>query len=224
MISSPISTGKQDATSNLVKSWRPTIQAHSAGHAPRSLSACAIVATMAEKKFHCLPPLHFILKGGDVKRQVLAVTVMTAAMLITALTTAALSTDPFEGTWKLNAAESKFAPNQELKSQIIVNEAQGDGIKQVSDTVDVHGIAGHVEFTAKYDGKDYPIQGSSVADTISSTRIASNAYMLVLKRRGEETASMRAFFFNRGQTINVTQRMKNVQGADAISIMVLDKQ
>jgi hypothetical protein len=158
------------------------------------------------------------------KRQALAVIVMVIALLITALTTAARSTDPFQGTWKLNAAESKFAPNQRIKSQIITNEVRRDVIKQVSDTVNANGTAMHVEFTGKHDGKDYAIRGLPIADVISSTRIAGDAYVFVFKKGGEETASMRIFFFNLSKTMNITQRIKNVNGKDAINIMVLDKQ
>ena len=64
----------------------------------------------------------------------------------------AQSADPLVGKWKLNVAKSKGA-----KSGSTTIEAAGKGVKFSVDYVSADGTAGPWEFTAKFDGKDYPV-------------------------------------------------------------------
>ena len=68
--------------------------------------------------------------------------------------------DPQAGTWNLNVAKSKYSPGPATKSGTASLEAWGDdGVKVTADGVNADGQTTHVEFQAKYDGKDYPITG-----------------------------------------------------------------
>ena len=65
--------------------------------------------------------------------------------------------DPMLGTWKLNVAKSKTP----YKSGTSVVEAVGDAIKVTADLAGGDGTAYHWTWTAKYDGKDVPITGTT---------------------------------------------------------------
>ena len=84
------------------------------------------------------------------------------------------------GTWKLNVANSKSSPGTALKSGTVKNEAVGAGIKSTVDAVDAAGTVGHYEFTANYDGKDYPVTGNSPLGDMG----CSHAYQRNLNNAG----------------------------------------
>ena len=50
-------------------------------------------------------------------------------------------------------------------------EAAGEGEKATTEGVNAAGTATKTEYTAQYDGKDYPITGSQTADTVALKRI-----------------------------------------------------
>ena len=104
--------------------------------------------------------------------------VVIAAMIlfVLAVATAAMSADdPFVGTWKLNAAKSK-APGGRLPlpSSTNVFEIKGKTVHLIADETDATGKPVHVEYTATYDGKEYPVKQSPPSPgsyTISVKRI-----------------------------------------------------
>ena len=97
--------------------------------------------------------------------------------------------DPFVGTWKLNVAKSKFdPPSSALKSDLVKIAAQVNGLKYTFDRVDLEGKAIHIEYAAKFDGKDYPvtITGDKSVSTTSLRRIDANTIESVNKINGKE--------------------------------------
>src|SRR5712692_8466037 len=93
--------------------------------------------------------------------------------------------DPTIGTWKLNAGKSKYAPGPPPKSATITYEETADGIKRTGESVDAEGKATSFSYTAKYDGKDYPVSGSDLYDTISLKRINDHTTEANLKKSGK---------------------------------------
>src|SRR5437016_5635420 len=76
--------------------------------------------------------------------------------------------DPAIGTWKLNSAKSKLTT---VRNQTMKLESAPDGHKVAVDVEDVTGMKNHIESTIKYDGKDYPVQGSPLWDTLSAKHV-----------------------------------------------------
>ncbi len=132
--------------------------------------------------------------------------------------------DPHVGTWKMNAAKSKFGNQQPYKSDTVSFEAIDNGIKVVADAVDAEGKAFHEEVTAKYDGKDYPYPGNAHADTMSFRRIDANTFDQVMKKNGKVTATAREVFSRDGKTLTRTIKGKDEKGKDFISNIVYEKQ
>src|SRR5215212_785058 len=93
--------------------------------------------------------------------------------------------DPATGTWKLNAAKSKYNPGPPPQSATITHEETADGIKRTGESVDAEGKKTSLEYTAKYDGKEYPVSGSDDFDTVSFRKINGHTVEATLKKSGK---------------------------------------
>lgn len=81
--------------------------------------------------------------------------------------------DAVIGTWKLNVAKSKYDPGPAPKGSTLTLEVAGDGIKVAAKGQDAEGKPTGTQYTAKYDGKDYPVAltGSQDYDSLVLKRI-----------------------------------------------------
>jgi hypothetical protein len=135
--------------------------------------------------------------------------------------------DPFVGTWKLNVAKSKFdPPSSALKSDLVKIAAQVNGLKYTFDRVDLEGKAIHIEYAAKFDGKDYPvtITGDKSVSTTSLRRIDANTIESVNKINGKETERNRVVIVKDGKSSTVTTKVKNEKGQEFTTITIYEKQ
>jgi hypothetical protein len=146
-----------------------------------------------------------------------------AAIVATAGVTGAA--DHFLGTWKLNLAKSKYNPPELApKSQTITREAVEGGMKIITDDVDAQGKATHNEYSARFDGKDYPWTGQANADTISLLRIDDEYYEATWKLKGEVTLTSNTVVSKDGRTLTTTQSGKDAQGRAVLNMSVFDRQ
>lgn len=135
--------------------------------------------------------------------------------------------DPFVGTWKLNVAKSRFdPPSSALKSDLVKIAAQINGLKYTFDRVDLEGKAIHIEYAAKFDGKDYPvtITGDRSVNTTSLRRIDANTIESVNKINGKETERNRVVIAKDGKSSTVTTKVKNEKGQEFTTITIYEKQ
>ena len=72
--------------------------------------------------------------------------------------------DPLMGTWKLNEAKSKITPGTAKFTTVSFKNMLGQ-VKTTQDGIDADGKPIHVEWSGKFDGKDYPITGDPSGDT-----------------------------------------------------------
>jgi hypothetical protein len=75
------------------------------------------------------------------------------------------------GTWNLNLAKSKYSPGPPPRSQQRIYEAHADGVKVTLHIVDQRGRPTTIEYTAKYDGVEYPVSGSTDYNMITLRKI-----------------------------------------------------
>jgi hypothetical protein len=164
-------------------------------------------------------------KGNKMNKRSVVIAVMIIFMLAAA--TAAMAADPWTGTWKLNPAKSK-APGDRIPHPSSTNiiEAQGETIHLVSDQTDAAGKLEHVEYTAKLDGKEYPVK------TIPP---GPQPYTIVLKKinsRTREFVEVIGTFTIKGQdilsedgkTFSRIVNSKDAQGHDTSIIQFFEKQ
>jgi hypothetical protein len=77
----------------------------------------------------------------------------------------AADSNPEMGTWKLNEAESKFAPGATKFVTAVYAPADNGMFKVTLDGVDKDGKPVHDEWIGKFDGKDYPVKGDTFSDS-----------------------------------------------------------
>jgi hypothetical protein len=153
-----------------------------------------------------------------------SILVVMTAILLLALATAAMAADPFVGTWKLNVAKSKSSSQRTWpQSSTVKIEEQDHGLKIAEDRVLADGKTPHMEFSEKFDGKDYP-DPSSPGLASAYTRVDANTVLVVFKRDGKEVGRSRDVVSKDGRTITRTQTGKNSNGQEVNVTMVFDKQ
>lgn len=145
---------------------------------------------------------------------------LTAAVSWTSL---AAQTDPVVGTWTLNVAKSTFKPGPPLKSGTVTFSASMKGVQVVADLVDGQGAATHTEYTASYDGKDYPITGLPTVDVVSLKRIDANTSERTDKKAGKLVQTYHRQVAADGKTMTVTQKGTDDKGQAFTNVMLFEK-
>ena len=134
---------------------------------------------------------------------------------------AAFAAENWVGSWKLNAAKSKFSSEAVTRAQTLKFEATPAGIKLTSEGTDPQGKAMHGEYTSNFDGKDVAWTGNPSADTACPKRIDDNSYENVWKLSGKQTMKSMVVVSKDNKTLTVTQ---TPSGEAANSVAVYDRQ
>ena len=157
------------------------------------------------------------------KKIVANLSMLLIGLALTAAVT--FAADSTVGTWKLNAAKSKFTGSFVVKSQTDVREATpGGGVKvtregQLGDGTPVKG-----SFTYNYDGKEYPATGLAF-DVLSVKRIDPNTTTLEVKKTGGKYhVTGRTVISAGGKTMTQTAKGTDADGKPISSTSVFDKQ
>ena len=148
----------------------------------------------------------------------------TLLLVALALNVSAAAADQQSGTWKLNPAKSTYIPGPAPKSITVKIDSDADNIKLTSDGIDAAGNPTHVEYTAKYDGKDYPITGVPNADTVAVKRIDVSTVQSTIKKADQVVMTVTSVLSKDGKTRTSTFNGKDAQGADVNNVVVYDKQ
>ncbi len=150
-----------------------------------------------------------------------AITLLLATLALFVATTSA---DQSSGTWKLNADKSKYSPGPPPKSLTVIVESDQNSYKLEATGTGGEGKPTHVQYSAKFDGKDYPVTGIANADTISVKRIDANTVEVVQKKNGKVVMTVTSKVSDDGKTRTSTWRGKNAEGKEVHNVVVLDKQ
>ncbi len=150
-----------------------------------------------------------------------AITLLFAAIVLSVV---ARATDQQSGTWKMNPAKSKYNPGPAPKSNTVKIDSEADNIKLSSDGIDAAGNPTHVEYTAKYDGKDYPITGLPNADTIAIERLDASTIRSTIKKGDQVVMTVTSVISKDGTTRTSTFKGKNAEGQDVNNVVVYNKQ
>ena len=150
----------------------------------------------------------------------LAVTITVAYPLVA---TAADTNDALVGTWQLNRDKSSFDPGPGPKGQMRIYAHSGDTEKLTARGVGSDGKPTLVQYTARYDGKDYPITGSAGGDYISLRRIDALTTESTEKRDGKTTIVATRTVSPDGKTLTVVHKGTGPTGQVLNHRMVFDK-
>jgi hypothetical protein len=132
--------------------------------------------------------------------------------------------DPFNGTWKLNAAKSKYTPGPGPQDETVT--VTGDNgtytVKFQGKTAEGETIEG--DYTAKDDGTPAPLTGSPVADMISVRKINDRTVERRLMKAGKTVGQDRDTVSPDGKTLTVTGSVLNPKGVKGNYTVVFEKQ
>ena len=126
------------------------------------------------------------------------------------------------GTWQLNLAKSKFTtapPKGGTRTYVAVP----NGLKFVGKEVDAAGQPVLGQWTAYYDGKDYPTPGNPHTDTISIKRIDSFTGESVQKKAGKVVARNRRVVSSDGEVMTLTATRTDAQGRPFTNVLVFER-
>ena len=106
------------------------------------------------------------------------------------------------GTWQLNVAKSTSVGTLPYRRGTRTIAAADDGrVTIVDDLVRIRGGILHLEWTGKFDGVDYPVQGVEVVLTSAYRRVDDRTWELKQKIDGEPVATVRFTISPDGKTL-----------------------
>jgi hypothetical protein len=140
-----------------------------------------------------------------------------------AFTVPVYAADSLAATWTLNLAKSTYNPGPAPKSGTSTFEAVAGGIKLTNSGVDADGKATHLAYTAKFDGKDYPVTGSPTQDSVVYKKIDDYTYENIAKKGRKVTTTARMSVARDGKTRTNTVTGADTQGRTVNSTMVYDR-
>ena len=100
----------------------------------------------------------------------------------------------------------------------------GQGEKVATEGVDAEGKPTATQYTANFDGKDYPITGSQNADTVSLKRIDARTTERTGKKGDKVVQTMTRVVSQDGKTMTNTVKGTNAQGQTVNNVAVWEKQ
>ena len=159
------------------------------------------------------------------RRKAILILVGMAVTLALAGTSLAQAQELLLGTWKMNAAKSKYSPGPVPKSNIAKWESFDGGVKLTVDVVPVSGESQHWESSGKFDGKENRVTGNNPdADSAAFSKTDARTYGIVFKKGGKTTLSSHTVVAPDGKTRITTQTGNNAQGQTIKNTMFYEKQ
>ena len=137
---------------------------------------------------------------------------------------AADADDPILGTWKLNLSKSKYIPGPAPRSQTRTYRQKQGEIFVTIQTVDAHGQRQPaIEFQERYDGKESPVKGSALGDTLALKRINNYLAEATVLHSGMVVAVTRRIITDNGKTLMlIYQETSSEHPVD--NVIVYDRQ
>lgn len=157
-------------------------------------------------------------------RKNLLIVSLAACCALVLSSSLAMAAENWLGTWKLDAAKSKFSPGPAPKSLTLKWEATPAGIKFSSDGVGGDGKPTHTAYVSKFDGKDVPYEGNPDGDMSSAKKIDDNSYDNTWKKGGKATISAKVVVSADGKSMTITQTGTNAKGETVNNSVVYTKQ
>jgi hypothetical protein len=124
----------------------------------------------------------------------------------------------------MNPAKSKYSPGPAAKNLTLKVESDDKKVKVDSEGIDGEGNPTHVQYDAKFDGKDHPVTGVPNGDTVSVKRIDANTIPTTIKKGDQVVMTVTAKVSADGKTRTFTFKGKDAQGHTINNVVVSDKQ
>jgi hypothetical protein len=110
--------------------------------------------------------------------------------------------DPALGTWQLDMTKSTFSSNLPEGRTLTFTLASGGAIREVARTRQANGATDEIDYTAKEDGRDYPIS-NSVLDTVALKRVDARTVERTGKVHGQPVETRTRTISPDGKTLTI---------------------
>jgi len=127
------------------------------------------------------------------------------------------------GSWTLNLTKSKFTGDRAPKSLTRTYVATPGAMDMTVTGVAADGKPIFQHAIYKYDGKDYPVTGTSEFDTVSVTRIDSERTQSTQKKAGKVVSKSVRVLSKDGKVLTISMKGTDAKGKQYFDSAVFDK-
>jgi len=131
--------------------------------------------------------------------------------------------DPFTGAWKLSPEDSRLA-GQTPQCWIQKIVASDNDVSVQEEIVFDNGAQINVTVRARFDGQDYPVNGSPIADTIAYTRMDDLTISGTAKKAGVITVIETVSVSRDYSALTMKYSIRSREGQQASSIAVFKRE
>lgn len=119
----------------------------------------------------------------------------------------------WNGTWHLNAANSKFPSGGKEQSETRTYSVSASKVTMKSSSKDGAGKTMNFSYSAGWDGKNYPMVGNPRADQISLKMLSAREFSAQSRLHGKLTVQSTATVSADGKHLTLTRHMLTIKGA-----------
>lgn len=137
---------------------------------------------------------------------------------------AAAIEDAALATWRFNSTQSTYESGPAPRESTRVWERTGEKVRFVHTGISHDGKAFQTQFTAAYDGRDYPVEGSSLYNTVAMKLIDSHKVEQTFRKNGVVTVEAVREVSADGMRLTIIARGKNAQGQKFKNTLVYERE
>jgi hypothetical protein len=132
--------------------------------------------------------------------------------------------DPVLGSWVLNMAKSTFVGGiPPFTAQTVTFDSGSTGLTVTTETTNRDGTVLRSVYTAKYDGKRYPISGAPNVDSVAFARLDARTVERFDTKGNTFVGSVTRVVSPDGKTLSVMSKPIGAQGRTVGSLLVYDR-
>jgi hypothetical protein len=128
------------------------------------------------------------------------------------------------GTWRFDAAASTYESGPAPRESTRVFERAGDKIRFIHTGIGANGQPFRTEYTAGYDGAEYPVKGSSRYNTVSQKLIDRNHVNLVFRLKGRITVTSQRTISRDGTGMRIVADGTNPDGKRFRNVLIYKRE
>lgn len=135
-----------------------------------------------------------------------------------------LAQNPFVGTWKLDAAKTKYTSGEPAKDTTLVIEEQGDNLQVTATGTAADGSPLSVKYTVPVKGGAGQVQESATYDAVTSKVVSARVRENTYSKGGKQVSSRHVVVSKDGKTMMNTMKGMNNLGKLVAGTDVFEKQ
>jgi hypothetical protein len=149
---------------------------------------------------------------------------LAAVAVVVQVPAAAGQDSAWYGTWQLDVERSEYRPGPApYRRGTLVIEPWDGGVRMVYDLVGVRGGVTHLEWTGRFDGRDYPVQGADEYITYAYVVVDERTWRAAVKVDGRVVATATVTLSADGRTMTTETRGTDYRGRPLLTTTVYRK-